>query len=379
MLRKTFLFILCVFFLACQNGKKKQVLRQLPQGKKIQIHYASGFEVTDFEGYKILRIKNPWPGANKTFTYALVEKNGPLPEQVNADASIQIPVKKIVVTATSEIPYLEALGQEKTLVGFPSLDYISSPKTRQRIDAGKVKELGSNLSLNTEVLLQLQPNVVVGFSVNGNNRTFETIQKSGIPVIYSAAWLEKKPLAKAEWIKLFGLLYGKLPEATQIFKKIERNFLAAKKLAANAQNNPSVMAGSLYRDRWYVPFGNSWQGQYIKLAGGDYRYKNTRGKGSIALSFEEVFAKCNNADIWINPGDYTKYSQLLKNSEHYKKFKAFESKKVFTYTAVKGETGGIIYFERGPMRPDLVLKDLIKIFHPELLPNYELTFYRPLK
>lgn len=378
-MKKVILFILCISFLACQNGTKKQKKTSPAEGLEIQVQYAKLFSIIDHGDFKVLNVKNPWPNANKTFTYALVKKGKTVPQKEKYDAVISIPIEKIVVTASSSIPYLENLGEAKTLVGFPSLNYISSPTTRALIDAGKVEELGSNISINTERLLQLQPDAVVGFSVNGNNRTFDNIQKSGIPVIYSASWLEKLPLGKAEWIKVIGLLYGKLDYATTQFKKVERNFLEAKALVKNLPNKPSVMSGALYRDRWYIPYGNSWQGHYMKIAGANYKFKATEGEGSIALSFEEVFAKCQDADIWINPGKYTTYKQLLESAEHYKKFKAFQDKKIYTYTNVTGETGGIVYFERGPSRPDLVLKDLIKIFHPDLLPNYKLTFYRSLK
>lgn len=378
MFKKILLLFISFSFIACQNGSQKKLQKTIAQGDTLSIEYADGFEIVDYSDFKLVIVKNPWPNAEKSFTYLLAEKNAKLPEGLEYDAKIQVPVQEIVVTSTTHIPALEALQVEKTLVGFPTLNFISSSKTRQLIDAGKVQELGTNQSLNTEILLSLHPDVVVGFAVNGNNKAFNMVQKTGIPVMYNGDWTETKPLGKAEWIKFFGALYNKLPEATQLFEQIEEDYLEAKKLAQSATQKPSVLSGAMYRDRWYLPYGNSWHGQFIEAAGGNYIWKDTRGNGSIELSFEKVFEKGQNADIWIAPGGFASYKQLLESSAHYKKFKAFQNKKIFGYAGVKGPTGGVIFYEKAPLRPDLVLKDLIKIFHPELLPNYELTFYKPL-
>lgn len=348
------------------------------QGDTISIDYATGFEIVDYDTFKLVIVKNPWPKAERNFTYLLAEEGSDIPSNLEYDAKINVPIKEIVVTSTTHIPALEALQVENTLVGFPSLDFISSEKTRKLIDAGKIRELGSNQSINTEILLTLQPDVVIGFAINGDNKAFNTIQKNGIPVMYNGDWTEKHPLGKAEWIKFFGVLYNKLPEATSLFEEIEKEYSNAKKLVEAATGNPSVLAGAMYRDRWYLPYGNSWMGKFIEAAGGEYVYAKTHGNGSIELSFAQVFEKAQKADSWIAPGGFTSYDQLLKNSEHYKKFTAFQTKKIYGYASVKGPTGGVIFYERAPLRPDLVLKDLIKIFHPSLLPDYKMTFFKPL-
>lgn len=377
-MKKIILLFISFGFIACQNSSHKKLQEILSQGDTLSVDYATGFEIVAYDGFKLLTVKNPWPKAEKSFTYALVQEGSTIPKGLDYDAKISVPVEEIVVTSTTHVPSLEALGVENTLVGFPNLDFISSPKTRKLIEAGKIQELGTNQSINTEILLTLQPDVVVGFAVNGNNKAFNTIQKTGIPVIYNGDWTEKKPLGKAEWIKFFGVLYNKLPQATEVFEEIKKDYLSAKKLAQSATKKPRVLSGSMYRDRWYLPYGDSWMGKFIKAAGGNYIWKNTHGNGSIALSFEQVFEKAQKAEFWIAPGGFTSYEQLIESSDHYKEFKVFQHKKIFGYAGNKGPTGGVIFFERAPLRPDLVLKDLIKIFHPELLPDYELTFFKPL-
>lgn len=367
-----------VLFSSCKNEETKPVSSN-SIGEVVPVEYAKGFEIKQFEGYKLLTVKNPWPKADKNFTYLLAEKEAKIPSEVHYDSKITIPVKRIVVTSTTHIPALEILNEVETLVGFPGLDYISSEKTRARISKEFIKELGQNEAINTEILISLEPDLVIGFAIDANNKTFNTIQKSGIPVLYNGDWTEESPLGKAEWIKFFGAFYNKDAQASEEFNKIKNSYLKSKELAKNAISKPTVLSGSMYKDQWYVPYGNSWQAQFIKDANADYIYGDTKGSGSIALSFESVLDKSKDAAYWVAPGQFQSFQQLKETSPHYAQFKAVQDKKVFTYSNSLGETGGAIYYELAPTRPDLVLKDLISIFHPELLPEYQPTFFKVLR
>lgn len=372
-------FLLCfVLFSSCKNEETKPVSSN-SIGEVVPVEYAKGFEIKQFEGYKLLTVKNPWPKADKNFTYLLAEKEAKIPSEVHYDSKITIPVKRIVVTSTTHIPALEILNEVETLVGFPGLDYISSEKTRARISKEFIKELGQNEAINTEILISLEPDLVIGFAIDANNKTFNTIQKSGIPVLYNGDWTEESPLGKAEWIKFFGAFYNKDAQASEEFNKIKNSYLKSKELAKNAISKPTVLSGSMYKDQWYVPYGNSWQAQFIKDANANYIYGDTKGSGSIALSFESVLDKSKDAAYWVAPGQFQSFQQLKETSPHYAQFKAVQDKKVFTYSNSLGETGGAIYYELAPTRPDLVLKDLISIFHPELLPEYQPTFFKVLR
>lgn len=371
---------LCVFA-SCKNNNPNNKTEEIGivQGDSLEIKYAKGFQIHTFEGYKTITLKNPWPGTNKTFTYALVEKNGLLPNPEKYDAVVEIPLKRIVVTSTTHIPSLEMLNENEALVGFPSLDYISSEKTRQRIVEGKITELGKNEAINTEILIDLSPDAVIGFAIDGNNSTFATIQKTGIPVIYNSDWTETSPLGKAEWIKFFGVLFNKEKEADSIFKSIETEYLSAKKIASEAKIIPTVISGAMYKDFWLLPQGESWGAQFIADANGNYLWKDSKGTGGLSLSLESVLEKGHDAEVWIGPGQFTTLEELKGANEVYSQFAAFKSGNVYSYSSKKGKTGGVIYFELAPNRPDLVLKDLIKILHPELLPTHELYFFDKLK
>ncbi|WP_034892017.1 ABC transporter substrate-binding protein [Gillisia sp. Hel_I_29] len=375
------ILILCIslLFLSCKNEEKNEVDSTSQEiGESLKIENAHGFTISKYNGYKILTITDPWPNAEKSFKYLLVEDESKVPSTIEFDKKINIPIKRIVLTSTTHIPSLEALDETEALIGFPGLDYISSETTRALIAENKIVELGKNEAINTEILITLEPDLVIGFAIDGNNKTYNTIEKSGIPVIFNGDWTEESPMGKAEWIKFFGALFDKSEEAEEIYDDIAKNYKEAKQLAQSVDETPLVIAGSMYKDSWFVPYGNSWQAQFIKDANAAYIYKDTEGSGSKALSFESVLNDAQNADFWVAPGQFQSYEQLYETSQHYKQFKAVQKKKVFTYSNTMGATGGVLYYELAPNRPDLVLKDLISIFHPELLKDYKPTFFKPL-
>ncbi|WP_412560406.1 ABC transporter substrate-binding protein [Winogradskyella sp. MIT101101] len=383
-LKKTLYIFLPILILFSSCKEDKGIKRDLPplDTSSINLKYAKGFSVTDNRDYKILTIETPWPEAEKNYKYLIASK-----EQLSKmtfprdayDGVITNDITKLVVTSTTHIPALELLGVEQTLVGFPETDYISSEKTRKRINKGKVRELGKNEGINTEVLLELNPDVVIGFGVDGVNKTFETIKKAGVPVIYNGDWVESSALAKAEWIKFFGVLFNQEQKADTIFNNIEKDYLEAKSIAKQAKTQPTVLSGAMHKDVWYLPNGSSPEAQFLKDANVNYLWSDTTGNGSLALSFEAVLDKAKDADIWLNPSYYSSLEQLKKASSLYTNFEAFKTKNVFSFTNAKGETGGVLYYELGTARPDLVLKDLIKICHPELLDGYTPYFFKNLK
>lgn len=376
------LLLFLVVMISCKNNAKKEQSDVITKEKQVALKYATGFNISNNNNYTVLEIKSPWPKSEKKYSYLLVTKDQALLNTFNKkdyDGIITIPIKKIVVTSTTHIPALELLGVEETLIGFPGIDYISSEKTRERIDNNHVRELGKNEGLNTEVLIELQPNLVVGYGVSGTNNSLETIQKIGIPVIYNGDWVETSALAKAEWIKFFGALFNKEKEADTIFNKIEANYLEAKTLAKSVSKQPTVISGALHKDVWYLPSGTSPEAQFLKDANINYLWSDTIKKGSLALSFESVYEKGLNADIWLSPSYYRSLNDLEEASQHYKKFAAFKNKQVYSFANTTGKTGGVLYYELGTARPDLVLKDIIKICHPNLLSNYQPYFFKPLK
>ena len=371
------LFVLSFLaFIGCKKNEKSEVAKITIA--KNTIEYASGLAIYEYNGYSVIKVINPWPDANKNFTYILQEKNSIVPDSLQKYTTIQVPLQSIVATSTTNIPFLEMLGVEKSLTGFPHTDYISSEKTRQLIDNGSVKNVGQNEKLNMEQLIELAPDLIVTFGVDNNNPMIDNLQKSGLKVLIQADWMEQTPLGKAEWIKLYGALFGKGKEAKILFDNIVKNYNEALKLVVNKKPESNVLYGSMYQNQWFVAKGNSWVAQFMKDAKSNYLWSNVEGTGSLGLSFENILDKAKNADFWIASGSFKTLSELGESNPHYSQFDAFANKNVYTFESKLGAKGGTIYYELAPSRPDLVLKDYIKIFHPELLPDYTFTFAQKL-
>lgn len=374
----------CSFFILLLFGckeRKKEILHHTTTTENAAINYATGFSIEKQGDLTLIKITSPWPDSESTFTYALFPKEKLTSTTFTTeayDAFIATPVERIVVTSTTHIPALEALGVSEKLIGFPDTRYISSERTRKLVESGAITELGHNETLNTELVLELKPDLLVGFSIDNQNKSYETLQRSHIPVVYNGDWTEETPLGKAEWIKFFAPFFQKERLADSIFHRIEKSYLSAKALAKTAATKPQVMSGALYKDVWYCPGGKSWAAQFLKDASANYIWETYPETGSLSLNWEAVLEAGQQADFWIGPAQHTSYEDLSTSSLHYEQFDAFNNKKVFTFAKTKGATGGLLYYELAPHRPDMVLKDLIHIFHPQLLPDHEPYFFKPL-
>ncbi|MEM6893349.1 MAG: ABC transporter substrate-binding protein [Bacteroidota bacterium] len=376
---KVFLVLTTLMVLSCKPKNDTKLVEQTSHGNPLA--YASGFTIERFSDFTVITVNSPWPGAEKEYTYALVPKDKlsaiALPQE-KYDAIVATPVDRIVATATTHVAALEQLGVLDKLVGFPNTDYISSPKARKKIETGDIKDLGANEMLNTELVLQLQPDLVMGFAINASNKSYQTLENAGIPVVLNGDWTERTPLGKAEWIKFFAPFFGKDSLADNHFKAIETNYNEAKALAKDTKDIPTVLIGGLFKDVWYVSGGNSWMAQFLSDAQVHYLWSDTQETGGIGLSVESVLEKGQSADFWFNPSMHKSYEEMKTASPHYERFKAFQDRRIFSNSMKTGETGGTLFFEQGPLRPDLVLKDLISILHPEVMENHTLQFFGPI-
>ncbi len=373
-----FFLVLCSLF-SCQSDSGSDVNASIPAMEKIQLDYAKGFEILKGEGFWEVLVTQPWTGSERTFHYLILEPGQEMPSS-DYDAVINLPVEKVILTSTTQIPHLDLLGDTDKLLGFPQLQLISSPKARARIDSGLVEDLGSGPSANPEMIIDLEPDFIMISTLGDDLRYLELLQNAGIPALINGEYVEQHPLGRAEWIKFTGLFLGKYEEAVKVFKQVELDYLEAMALAEQIpeEERPTVLSGVMYQDIWYAPGRDSWGAMILSDAGGDYVFEEQEGVGSLQLNYEFVLEEAMNAEYWIGSADYSSLEGMGENEPRYQAIKAFQEGKVFTYTQKKGAAGGLEYFELGYMRPDLILKDLIKILHPDLLPEYDLYFYRQL-
>ncbi len=375
------LFIRLVFisvtysFTAC-NTNKEEGNTEL---EKVDLTYASGFTISRGNNFWELEVTQAWSGADKIFTYLVLEENAEKPAG-NFDAIIQLPVEKIILTSTTHIPHLDMLNSTEKLIAFPNLNLISSENTWRQIDAGRVEDLGSGPSANTEMVIDLAPDWIMISTLGDDLKYLDLLAQAEIPAVINGEYVEQHPLGRAEWVKFTGVLLGKYEEAKAVFEEVEKDYLEAEKLSDSIIDSlrPTVLSGVLYQDIWYAPGSESWGANILQNAGGNYIFSDQKGTGSAQLNYEFVIENALEADFWIGSADFSDLETMGNAEPRYKAFRAFKSGNVFSYTQKRGRAGGLEYFELGYMRPDLILKDLIKILHPNLLPAYELYFYQQL-
>lgn len=370
-------FSLCIFILlfSCQSPKEIQELdlAEIPNS------YAKGFAVFQGEGYKVIEVGQAFADQHPPFRYLVKEIPDLKLDEAGFDAVISLPISKVVLTSTTQVPHLDYLDVSGVLAGFPNLDLISSPHARKLIDAGKVTDLGSGAQANIEKIVELDPDWVMISTLGEDLKNLEILKSAKIPALLNGEYVEQHPLGRAEWIKFTGALLGKSEEANKAFAQIEADYSQAAHLVKSLQNEkPKVMAGVMYKDIWYVPGADSWGARLLEVAGGDYLFDEQKGTGSAQLSYEYVLEQAQEADFWLGAADFKTLEEMESADGRYTHFKSFQQGNVYTYTLKKGPTGGLEYFELGYLRPDLILQDLIKILHPELLPGYSLYFYTKL-
>lgn len=335
--------------------------------------YATGFSISAYDS-EIIQLDL----TEMNQRIYLIPKTSVVPNELTGELIIRTPVAAMVCTSTTHIPLLTYLDSEDVLTGFPTTDYISTPSMRARVDAGLVKDLGTDQSINVEMLLELGPEMVMAYSFNGPGPTLQKIESMGIPVMYNNEYLEPHPLGRAEWIKVAGLLLDKSTEADSIFRFIETRYNQITTQVKLRSTIPSAFSGVIYGDSWFLPGGQNYAARLLADAGILYSWAGDTTSGFLELSVETVLDKAQDADLWIGVASFESRSEMADADNRYSLFRAFKEGNVYTYNRLKGETGGSVFLELGYLRPDLILSDLAQIGHPGILPNDSLYFHAKL-
>jgi iron complex transport system substrate-binding protein len=367
---------LAAFFLLLSSCETKT---ETVQEKADTLKYARGFSVTIKDNCKWVEVKQPYQGATSGYQYLLVPKGKEVPSHDASVQVIQIPIESIVCTSTTHIPLLDYLNESEKLIGFPTTDYISSAKMRTRIDEGKIKELGIDKGMNLEELFSLHPSMVMGYTMSSDLGQLKKIKETGIAVIINAEYLEKHPLGRAEWIKFMALFFNKEKMADSVFNVIENEYLSTVNQVKDIPVKPAVLSGITYGGVWFMPGGNNNAAKLLRDAGCNYLWSETESNGYLEVSLESVYEKAKDADVWIGVGSFQTLEEMAASEKRYAMFKPFKEKKVYTYDYRKGAKGGSEFLELGYLRPDIILKDLVKIAHPDLLPGHSLYFHKRLE
>lgn len=328
----------------------------------VPFKYAKLLKVERNDSMIIADIRNPW-SADTTAVLHHYE--------------VSRPFGKVLVYTSVHCGLLKELGAIGSISGVGDAEYIHIPEIKKGLKDGTVQDCGGSAEPNIEAIINLSPDAIM-LSPFENAGSYGKLGKLGIPIVECADYMETSPLGRAEWMKFYGLLYGRAAEADSLFHEVETAYNSLKALATPAKERPRVISDLITGSTWYVPGGRSTMGRLITDAGGDYIFRDRHESGSLALSPETVFAESQDADVWFmkytnHAADKT-YRELAAESPFYPQMRAFKEKRVY------GCNLSYVHFYNDlPYHPERHLKDMIRMFHPDLLPHHQLQYYKPLE
>lgn len=367
------LLIAVLLLSAC--GGRSSTASVSSQGDTVRLHYSSNLSIIDYDAYTVAQLRNPWDTAKVLHTYILVDKEQPLPEGLPKGTIVRTPLSKAVVYSSVHCSLIEQFGALKSIGGVCDLKYIKMPEIEEGCRNGTIVDVGDSMTPNIEKIIDMHPDAIL-LSPFENSGGYGRVEKLNVPVIECADYMETSSLGRAEWMRFYGLLFGKGQEADSLFASIEQNYKSLSALVARISYAPSVMCDLKTSSTWYTPGGNSTIARLYADAGAHYIFREDTNSGSLPFPFEVIFERGQQADFWLmrynQPTDKT-YSELEKDFAPYAGFRAFKERNIYGCN-----TNRVAFYEETPFHPDWLLKDLIKIFHPGLLEEYELRYYSKL-
>lgn len=357
----------------------------------------------------ILFVRKPWQGAKGDFTYVLAPRpdgsdtagidsayapgegdkaqNGPIltrrvrtPAQGSDTLFFAVPVRRVITLTTTNLRDFRTVGSLDALVGLGGGRYVCDPEVRSRLASGRIRDVGTDVGLDAEAVVALQPDLLITYVVGGSSDGGRgKLAETGIPIAVEGSYMEESPLGRAEWIKFTAAFLGKGAEADSAFAVVDSSYRALSALARTAKRRPTVFVGAPFGGSWWMAGGRTYVGRLLADAGADYLWSADTTRGSLNLDMETVLARAADADFWINAGEWKDLADAKHKDPRNALFKAWKDGQVYTNDAIRCEAGGRDFFETGASRPDWILADLIRILHPELLPGHKLRWYRRLQ
>ena len=365
---------------SCGSGAKRTKPANSVDGL-LKNSEATGFAIQDLGEYKKLTVSDPWQkSTGNHFEYYLLKRGEKVPESLQGKQVLLTPVQKVVCLSTTHIGFLDALEEVSAIVGLSGCNYLSNSAVLKRLSSSRIKEVGYDQGLNYELILQLQPDVVFAYGVgNEINVQLHKLNDLGIPVVLVGEYLEKSPVAKAEWIKFFGAFFTKQRQADSLFNVLQTNYQKIRSEAVKMAEKPHVLTGLPFKETWWMAGGQSNLAVLIADAGGKFLWSDNASEEAFPVSLEEVFMRAAKADFWINCGSVSNMTELMAYDQRFSALPVVQHQKVFNNNLRSVPGGGNDYWESGVMHPDLVLADLVKILHPEISQEGAFYYYRKIE
>ncbi len=374
--------LLTAIFLVASCGNGNRPAESYRENAPNETFTASRFRIDDCQGYKRLVITDPWQNSSGTeLTYYLAPHNVQLPDTVPEAAVIRVPIQRIVCMSTTHTAMLRALDAADIIVGVSGTDLIYDSLILDAVSCGMIHDVGYEANLDKELVVSLNPDLLMAYGVGASSAEYlRKLEEMGVKVMYNADYLEEHPLARCEWIRIFGILTGKEARADSLFYAVTAAYLSlAEMVTDSVREHPDVLLGAPWEDVWYISPANSYTGRLISDAGGRYLFDDLSEPNSVPFSVEAVFRRATDADIWINPGTAASLSAIAVDDHRMTKLPVWVAGNIWNNRNRMTPSGGNDYWESAVVHPELLLKDIISILHPGLLPDHRQLYYRRLE
>jgi len=343
----------------------------------IPLQYANNFTVEQDGENTILSIKSAWKGSKEHYKYVLYPKEGEAPSNYPNAVKIAVPVDRIICTSTVDVAFLDFLGVTDKIVAMANGGYVYNEYVRTAQKNGQILEIGGTNTIDYERALTANADIAFVYSI-GDRQTFKKFKEVGIPPVMLSDFMETSPLGRAEWMLFVSYFFGKEKEATEKFNEVAQQYEALKKEAMLYSSKPTVLTGAVYNGTWHVAGGKSLMATFIKDAGAQYLWADNEEVSGVPLDFEAIYAKALGVDFWINMSHFKSKKDLGDSEPKYRDFKAFQQNNIYNYYKRASDNGGSDIFESAIVQPNLVLEDMMHIFHDKDLKSSDLYYYIPL-
>jgi iron complex transport system substrate-binding protein len=354
-----------VLLIGCNdNSSNQKVIKE--KGISVENEYAEGFKITRFKDHIQISVINP-DTKEVDFEYHIGTGDG------NAVVTIPFNPSRVIALSATHIGMMEELNLTDKIVGVSSEDYICSENVLKRIRDKSAASLGDIGLSDIEGYLAAQPDLIITSGFDNKAPILTKMKSAGLTLFTNYDWKETHPLGRAEWIKVFGILFNEEEKATKLFEEICNNYYAIAERVSSQEYKPTVFVGTMYGDIFNAPAGESYMAQLLKDANVNYVYADSRGVGSLTLTLEDVISTNRATDFWLNPAAKNT-SQLMQMNTRFELLESVRRENVYSYYENVN-----CFWEQSAIQPHLILADLCTILHPTLFGAKELMFYSQVK
>ena len=348
---------------SCTNGGQDDG-KGRQQSEENLMRRANYIEITRYKSGYRLDIPCPWDNQSSLGEFFLYPDSLPIPEELSNKTVIRTPVQSVIAYSSTQWSVFLQLGEINRVKGILESNYTKNKEIKRLVNEGDIKDVGIETQIDTEKVILLQPDIIL-YTPYSNTKGEELSDLSGAVMFPFADYLENHPLGRAEWLRVIGFLTCRERDTDEWFDNIEKRYDSIRQICDNVTHRPTVFSDLPFEGQWYIPGGKSYIAQIFNDAGADYIWKDNNNTASQPIDAETVLLKAGNADYWrimnSTNAEYS-YELLSKENELFTYFKSFKDRNVIVCDIQKSA-----YFEKSQYEPDILLKDFVKIFHPELI------------